>query len=66
MPWPYDCLSCSTATFFGLTLLMMYWAAAGPCWSSRPIVRKMKLRFFVSVSCGAVADGVTITMPSFS
>src|SRR6218665_2873478 len=45
---------------------MMCRAATGPCWSSRPVVRKMNLRFLPSVIWGTVADGVTITMPSFS
>ncbi|CFP64155.1 Uncharacterised protein [Bordetella pertussis] len=41
MPWPYDCLSWITATVLGLIFSRMNLAAAGPCWSSRPMVRKM-------------------------
>ncbi|MNV66797.1 hypothetical protein D3C71_1595690 [compost metagenome] len=64
MPWPYDCLSCTTATFLGLALSMMNFAAEGPCWSSRPMVRKMYWKFLPSVSAGEVAEGVTTTTPS--
>ena len=51
------------ATFL-IFMFARYWAIAGPCWSSRPTVRKTFLKP-CSVSFGFVAEPEIIGMPAW-
>ncbi len=62
-PSPYAVLSSTMAARFAPSSFAMYAAIAGPCWSSRPMVRKT-LFSPRSVSSGLVADPVITGMPA--
>ena len=62
-PSPYAVLSSTIATVRDFNSFAMYAAIAGPCWSSRPTVRKTPFRPR-SVSSGLVAEPVITGMPA--